>query len=1215
MNTLTLQQGDAIYDATSAAQSLAADPRISIWASANAGAGKTKVLIDRIARLLLAGAQPGRVLAVTYTKAAAAEMQTRLYDKLGSWTIANDADLRAALTKLDPKLDLELPGTLSRARALFARALETPGGLKIQTIHAFCQAILQRFPLEAGVPPGFQILDDPTRTSLSKAAFEIAARKAPNAFLELAAHTSGSGDREAVRAAVTNREALAQMRAATQPVMTRIAGALGLDPNDTPDAIAKRAMARLDMNALSQAASALETSSANDKKLAQAIRKAISSASPFTGKLAAKQTEGGLSLTSSVSSTTPLHPLRGSFPVNGEAAQEAWANFVSLVWTQKGEARAKQIYTKGMGDNAAVVAALGPYDEWPSMFCCDVAETENDIRACAMMRRSAALSQAALVYSREWEQAKRSMGALDFDDLVSATSGLLSASDGAAQWVLYKLDAGIEHILIDEAQDTSPDQWDLLAPLFAALEDEARDTPRTRFVVGDEKQSIFSFQGARPERFHDERARFEAGAPVHNDKRQALTFELSFRTGQTILNAVDAVWSICELGHEPPLKFTAEVDPPFERKYAFATHHSAFRSGQIGAVEMWPLVRTQADGGALPVPAWDQPQNVEREDSARNRLADQIAIELKQRLADGFCVWDGKVTRPMVPGDMMILVRKRGPFFHQLIRRLKFHKVPVAGADRIKLVEDPAIQDLIALGRFALLPEDDFNTACVLKGAFCGLINEDEHLFPLAWDRGSNSLWQRLIVSSNPDHAPARAFLTRVLAHAGQVPPYEFFASLLELPLPSQAKTGWQALTERLGREVREPVEAFLSRALDHGKTTAPTLQAFLSQMETDAADVKREMDQDGSGVRIMTVHGAKGLEAPVVILPDTTSKGQSGQSGIQFNAQAAAFYWSPITGQDTQEFKIGREVIDTLEEQEAARLLYVAMTRAKDVLILCGHESGTGAEGLPKKCWFRTLETGVNLLGPSQTHVRESFTYQMWGAYPPKTQAALHTPKHVPAPLPSWINGPPPGETPGPRRVAPSALAPEGSDPPALSPLAPDARKRFLRGRLIHELLQRLPDLPASKWEVAAQNRLSREADLEDDTRRAIVSETLAVLNDPAFARLFGPGSRAEAAIVGRGPGLPDDMVVNGSVDRLVVTETEVLVLDFKTNRPPPIKVEDVAQVYLNQMAAYRALLQANWPGKRVRCALLWTDGPRLMELPDTILDQALRVIATLPR
>jgi ATP-dependent helicase/nuclease subunit A len=287
--------------------------------------------------------------------------------------------------------------------------------------------------------------------------------------------------------------------------------------------------------------------------------------------------------------------------------------------------------------------------------------------------------------------------------------------------------------------------------------------------------------------------------------------------------------------------------------------------------------------------------------------------------------------------------------------------------------------------------------------------------------------------------------------------------------------------------------------------------------------------------------------------------------------------------------------------------------------LILCGHQTGKPTqkdpEPMPKDCWYRTLMASVPLLGTARVIERPDFALQMWGAYPPKSDAIDAAARSAPLPLPDWINGPPPGETPGPRRVAPSALVPEGAEPPALSPLAPDARKRFLRGRLIHELLQRLPDLPQARWEEAAENRLKREADLDEDARAAIVAETIGVLLDPRFARLFGPGSRAEAAIVGTGPGLPDDMVVNGSVDRLVVTDSEVLVLDFKTNRPPPLQVEDVAQVYLNQMAAYRALLQANWPDKHVRCALLWTDGPRLMELPDAALDQALNQIATLPR
>jgi ATP-dependent helicase/nuclease subunit A len=437
----------------------------------------------------------------------------------------------------------------------------------------------------------------------------------------------------------------------------------------------------------------------------------------------------------------------------------------------------------------------------------------------------------------------------------------------------------------------------------------------------------------------------------------------------------------------------------------------------------------------------------------------------------------------------------------------------------------------------------------------------------------------------------------------------------LERTLPGTRKTGWQALTERLGREVREPVEAFLNRALDFGRNGAPTLQAFLSQIESDAADVKREMDQDGAGVRVMTVHGAKGLEAPIVILPDTTSSQKARESAIAFSKEAAAFEWSPIKDLDTEAFAAGREQIKAEEADEDARLLYVAMTRARDVLILCGHQTGKGEDFMPASCWYRTLEASIPFMSNDKELDKGDWSYRLWGEYPLLSSLAATPRQTTPEPLPAWINHAAIGESPGPRRVAPSALVPDGSEPPALSPLAPDAHKRFLRGRLIHELLQRLPDLPASKWASSAHARLARERDLNDETRAAIVAETLAVLNDPKFAAIFGPGSRAEAAIVGRGKGLPDDMVVNGSVDRLVVTDTEILVLDFKTNRPPPLHVEDVAQVYLNQMAAYRALLQGAWPDRVVKCALLWTDGPRLMELPDAVLDQALHQIATLTR
>ena len=1170
-----------IVTRTSQNQAIATTPELSVWASANAGAGKTKVLIDRIARLLLRGSDPAKILAVTYTKAAAAEMQTRLYELLGSWTISPDQDLTSALQKLDPDLGEIEASFLASARALFAKALETPGGLKIQTIHGFCQTILQRFPLEAGVPPGFNVLEDAAAKALQAKAFQEAFAKAPDAFLQVARLTSQDDHQklilDAMAAAGPDLAADPELEAVAQA----LARTLSIDPNRSEDSYRAAALQALDPEELKAAAATLSRGKKSDVEVAEKLQRLASVAD----------------------------------------LEDAWAAWLDLVLTNNGQQR-KRLYTKQFEKDYAITCLF----EDDGALIGGLKAALEKTHAAQTYHRSLALTQAVYTFKSSWTKAKQDIGALDFDDLLVRTSTLLRAGEGAAAWVLYKLDTGLAHILIDEAQDTNPQQWDLLEPLFTVLEQEAKTQPCTRFIVGDEKQSIYSFQGAKPERFLDEKARFEAGAAEGADQRRSLAFGLSFRSSQTILSAVDAVWACTTLGHAPTIAQTDEIDPPFERKYAFPTAHIAYRTEHAGAVELWP--KTVTGEKAPESDAWDHPLNIEREDSSRNRLAERIALELKARLARGFAIPSKEGLRPMTPGDVMILVKKRGPFFHQLIKRLKYHKVPVAGADRIKLVEDPAIQDLIALGRFALLPQDDFNVACVLKGAFCGLVDDDAHLFPLAWDRGSHSLWQQLQQSADPAHAPVAALLKSVLGRAGHLPPYEFYASILERPC-LDGKTGWTLLIERLGHEAREPVEAFLGRALSHGRTETPNLHGFLAAIENDAADVKREMEQGSDGVRVMTIHGAKGLEAPVVILPETTSPRGATKTTFHYDANTQAFLWSPSAKEDPEAFANLRSAQVEAEKREDARLLYVAMTRARDLLILCGFHFGQqkkdkaeSSQDEPdtsaKYTWYDLFDQALSLMGPGQklegqAGIDDAFTYQLWGHYAGALQTqALNRPS--PPPLPAWIDQAPPAEQQRARRIAPSALAPDGSEPATLSPLQPDARLRFLRGRLIHELLQRLPDVPAQTWADRGRSRLAREPELSEDTRHQMLEETLAVLRHPTFAPLFGPKSRAEATIVGRGPGLPDDMVVNGSVDRLVVTETEVLVLDFKTNRPPPLTVEGVAQVYLNQMAAYRALLQGNWPNKKVRCALLWTDGPRLMEIPDQILDDALRVIAGLP-
>jgi ATP-dependent helicase/nuclease subunit A len=1145
---------------TAAEQRRAADPSRSVWARANAGAGKTKVLIDRIARLLLAGAAPGRILGVTYTKAAAAEMQARLFARLGGWTVAPDDQLSRQLLELDPALDVS-PAALGRARALFAQALETPGGLKVQTIHAFCQSVLRRFPLEAGIAPGFDVVQGALEDELARSALRVARQREPDAFAVLAAETSADADVALVREAASRLHPGPVDRAA---LPHRLAALIGASASRDPETLRQQVLSEL-LPTMLAAQADLAGGRDTDQRHAKAITSIL------------------------------------AYDAAGDAAA-TWDAACRLVADSNGKLLKKRPGTKIVADRPVILALTAALDR--------LVEVRGEVLRLALLEASLALTLAASAWRSALAEAKSALGLVDYDDLLKLTARLLGSSGSAARWVLFKLDQGIDHVLIDEAQDTSPQQWDLLRPLFAVLEqDAAEGRPRTRFVVGDEKQSIYSFQGADPRRFLAEEAEFLA-APAALPSHQA-RFDLSFRTGQAILDAVDRVWAVSSPDAAP-----AGVEP--ETAFAAQRNHFAFRTDWPGVVELWPLSVRAAKPDDRE--AWDQPLDADRESSAPARLAQRIALDLRDRIRRGETVLeriDGReIARPLQAGDVMILVRKRGSLFQNLIRRLKAVGLPVAGADRIRLLDDVGVQDLLALARFALCPEDDFNLACVLKGAFIGLVDDDRYLFPIAHGRGAATLWDSLNRSPLPEHAGAARWLADLPPLAGALPPFEFLSVILEQPLPD-GLTGWQSLVRRLGREVREPVEALLQRALDHGSRGFPGLAAFLGDIETQKPDVKRELEQSSRGVRVMTVHGAKGLEAPMVILPDTTGSatGRASQVLTLDGGRQLLWYARKEWREDIYEAEVAGQ--DAASLREAARLLYVAMTRARDRLVLCGHHHGSGNEGHASDSWWTWIKDALETLPgwaqrslpPEAGDYGEEIAPQarFWGALPATSDAAaLGQAAPDQHPLPPWLDRSLPARPGVPRRIAPSELAGGQADPPVLAPGGGAARQRLERGRLVHELLQSLPGLPQDSRRDAALARVARSS-LPVADHAALAGEVLAVLDDPAFAPLFGPDSRAEVSVAGWGPGLPPSVRVAGTVDRLVVSGRDVMVLDFKTNRAPPRTAKEVAPVYLRQMAAYRAVLAAIWPGRTVRCALLWTDGPRLMELPDHLLDAAL--------
>lgn len=1122
---------DAIAEATRA-QKEAAHPHVSVFVTANAGSGKTKVLVDRIARLLLEGSKPSAFLCITYTKAAAAEMQRRLFERLGGWCVADDKSLAAELEKLGASA-----ADLPRARALFAQALETPGGLKIQTIHAFCERLLARFPLEANVPPGFDIADEARSAALlgdarAKAALSDGGQR--DAFRRFAKrlysdHLEGLLDRLALRRAEFHRFAAKHQGELFAAQALRERHGVTQNAEDYTRAF----LARWRWADFRDAANALCEGSANDCKTGARLQAVLD---------CVERNDDTATMLSCFAFALTDGKLRTNFVTKGTQATHSWLE-------PRVRAFAEAIEEARLTLNA-------------------IERAEDAVAALAL----------ALKLDEAYGEAKARAGVLDFDDLIEHAQALLQRSE-AAPWVLYKLDGGLDHILIDEGQDTSPAQWDLITPLenefFAGH--GARDRNRTVFSVGDPKQSIYAFQGADPERFLGEAQSLAARVSAAERTFKAPELRTSFRSSPQILQAVDEV-----------MKGKPLVAGPGEHDEIV---HLAARTHEDGVVEVWPVAPKPEVADAAP---WDAPMDLERESSAHVVLAKRIAKHVKEMIETRQAVWERGALRPMRAGDVLALVRKRGAMFRELIKAFKREKLPVAGADRMVLRDELAVQDCLALMQVALDPADDLSLACVLKGPWCNLTNDDADIFPLAYDRGANRLIDRLLSNSDLKYAHAQAFTRELIARRG-ADPFAFLSWALETP--HDGMSGWRRVFSRLGPETRDPLEELLQRALRLPHHVAPTLQRFLDDIELDAEQIKRELEAETGAIRVMTVHGAKGLEAPVVILPDSTGDvGDAPDNGLLFDGDQGPFVSFSSKGDD-EPCAEAREAHKARMLGEHWRLLYVAMTRARDRLIVCGPQWRNGEAA--NVSWRAAVHEALDRLGAEKIETPFGEGLRLGTPKAAEAQAAAPSERIV---LPDWVKGP----VAGAARVeiaAPSRL--HRVDPALFSPRG-DGQKRFRRGRLIHGLLERLPEIVAEKREAAALAWLKRQG-VEEAEAETFAREALSVVSDARFAGVFGPSSRAEAPIIGEVRG----KAIRGVVDRLAVEHDRVMVLDFKTDRPAPMDAGAAPDAYVLQLALYREVLRRIFPDKLVSCALLWTEKPFLMELPEGRLDDVFATFA----
>ena len=645
--------------------------------------------------------------------------------------------------------------------------------------------------------------------------------------------------------------------------------------------------------------------------------------------------------------------------------------------------------------------------------------------------------------------------------------------------------------------------------------------------------------------------------------------------------------------------------------------HHARRIGHAGLVEIWPTEVWQAPEAAE---AWS-PLSDEPAQSPVARLTNRIAETIDGWLKGGERL--ESENRPVRAGDILILVRKRQPFAAAMVAALKARGIPVAGSDRMQLTEQIAVEDMMALGEFLILPEDDLALAAVLKSPMFNL--DDDDLLTFAPGR-KGSLWSALLAAAkaNPRLAPAATTLRRWRAEADFRPPYEFFASLLD-------NEGMRTrMLARLGPEAAEPLDEFLDLALDYDDRNPPSLQGFLVWLRRLRLEIKRDQEHGRDEVRVMTVHGAKGLEAPIVFLPDTCSSGSGRQSGSLLPLPGVRrpvgfpdpYVW-PVKGTSRHPaVQAAKNAIDAAEAEERDRLLYVAMTRARDRLYIAGFE---GKRKRSADCWYELIETALRdhcteIQAAGRTVLRLSCT-QTSEPEKPRNEATRHA---KPEPLPDWAQRPAPRERVATIPLAPSRFGPpetdESGDPvesalstlaaqeqTSPSPLALSSEYRFLRGTLTHALLEHLPNFASDRWHDAARQFIAlRGQNLPAPIRSGIVDEVLVILRDPQFGALFGPGSRAEVPIAADLPdpaGRRPNLRITGQIDRLVQRPREVLLLDYKTNRPPPQEPTQVPEAYLSQLATYRLVIRQIFPGLNIHAAILWTDGAQLMPIPPELL------------
>ncbi|PZP87094.1 MAG: hypothetical protein DI582_01110 [Azospirillum brasilense] len=1094
----------------------------SQWISANAGSGKTYQLTRQVVRLLLLGVPPERICCITYTKAAAGEMRARVVNALRGLLLASDETCQKTVDELIGfSADTVI---MQRARTLFGQVLDShAGGVQLTTIHGFCQQVLRAFPLEAQVPPHFTVADDAQAAALRQ---QVKHRLLSNpggmddsvaASIALLAERSGEQRFDALLKTMLDKRAqweAAWAGADAATYRTRLYAMAGVAEDASEGELLHAAMHGFTASQLAALRAALPE---------------LQREKPQYLKDFAARVEQWLA--------TP--------PEQWATLQELWLD----CWlTKSARTPISNLGKYAARQNSALDDAIQHGMALAERFVAaqaSLALAEESFAAALLARQVLGL----------YAMAKAERSVLDYEDLIIATRRLLTL-DGSVGWVMSKLDHRIDHLLIDEAQDTSSEQWRIAHALVEELVAStqgvgAGGVPRSLFVVGDEKQSIYSFQGAAPDIYVRKHSEMQALLAPTQSPLVTRPLNDSYRSANAILKVVDAV---AALPHVSPALSDAGAPQP----------HGLKKTELIGSVALHPLIEPEEKAERT---AFEFPLEYRITRSPAQLLAEHVTAHVRAMLDSG--EWRA--------GDILILTRSRHPIVLPLLRCLQRAGVPVAGMDRLVLSQHLAVRDLLALMRWCAHRNDDLALAQLLRSPLVDW--SGAQLEALAAPRGPVSLWHAL------EQADA-VLAERLRGWAALLDqgPYAFLTRVLEV---DRAR---QRYALRFGAEIHEILDELKEQAMQMPATLAPTVANFCAWIGGSDRQIKREMDAGAHDhVRVMTVHGSKGLESRAVLLVDSTSVPDLKREIFSMAEQEEGWRCPLLALSDEAKQAVlwdsARETQKAAQLREYQRLLYVALTRPAEALHVFGMAPGRGE--LSPQCWYETVRAGLQGMPGHRVLEDGSVVYEDAGTRPPAAAANMADMPEVP----TWARA---AIAPVARAsvLSPSNLA---AAPAALAPFAvargESARERGVR---LHRVLQFLQ--PGMSDAQVSDLIRYLSPDWNATQQQRAVDEVLALYHREPW--LFTAGGEAEVTIAGPVTILGQRYDVLGRIDLLLDTGEAIVVLDYKTGRDVPASASAVGDAYLLQLKLYVALLETLYPGRVIRPAIVWTANAQLMWL-----------------